>query len=130
MCTLRIAMTDLPPPGFPTGTVTFLFTDIAGSTQLLQHLGERYPAVLASHRQLLRAAFAAHGGYEFGTQGDSLFVAFARAYDAVTAAVGAQHALATHQWPEGAPVCVRMGLHTGEPIVGYNNYEGLDVHRV
>jgi len=99
----------------PTGTVTFLFTDIEGSTYLLQQIGESYTNILAEHRQLLRTAFHAHRGHEVDTQGDGFFVAFARARDAVSAAVAAQRALATHPWPQGVTVRVRMGLHTGEP---------------
>src|SRR5215210_5294633 len=95
----------------PSGTVTFLFTDIEGSTRLLSELGDSYADVLAEHRRVLRDAFARHGGVEVDTQGDALFVAFARASDAVTAARDAQAALA------GGPVRVRMGLHTGEPTV-------------
>lgn len=86
----------------PAGTVTFLFTDIEGSTRLLHALGDRYPAVLAAHRDLLRAAFERHGGVEVDTQGDAFFVAFARASDALQAAAAAQHALASHPWPSGA----------------------------
>jgi predicted ATPase/class 3 adenylate cyclase len=113
----------------PGGTVTLLFTDIEGSTRLLQRLGERYAGVLAEHQRLLRAAFAAHGGREVDTQGDAFFVAFPRAIDAVRAAVAAQRALAAHPWPEGAAVRVRMGLHTGEPTPTGGRYVGLDVHR-
>src|SRR5437870_5317628 len=83
----------------PRGTVTLLFTDVEGSTRLLQRLGERYAAVLAAHQRLLRAAFAAHGGREVDTQGDAFFVAFPRALDAVNAAVAAQHALTGCPWP-------------------------------
>src|ERR1700687_4784772 len=100
-------------PDLPTGTVTLLFTDIEGSTRLLQQTGERYAGVLEECRQMLRAAFSTYGGHEVDTQGDAFFVAFARATDAVSAAVAAQHALARHAWPEGALVRVRMGLHTG-----------------
>ena len=108
----------------PAGTVTFLFTDIEGSTRLLSELGdERYPRVLAEHRLALRDQFARHGGVEVDTQGDAFFVAFSRASDAVAAAEGAQAALA-----EG-PVKVRMGIHTGEPIVTSEGYVGVDVHR-
>src|ERR687894_2630507 len=99
----------------PTGTVTFLFTDIEGSTRLLHQLGDRYAGVLAEHQRLLRAAFIAHGGYEVDTQGDSFLVAFAQAEDAVAAAAEAQRALAGHEWPDGVAVQVRMGLHTGTP---------------
>ena len=101
----------------PTGTVTLLFTDIEGSTWLLQDLGDRYRRVLAEHRGLLRAAFADHGGHEVSTQGDAFFVAFSRASDAVAAAVDGQRALAAHRWPKGVELRVRMGLHTGEPTV-------------
>jgi predicted ATPase/class 3 adenylate cyclase/Tfp pilus assembly protein PilF len=113
----------------PEGTVTFLFTDIEGSTRLLQHLGDRYADLLAEHRRLLRAAFSAHQGHELGTEGDSFFVVFSRASDALHAVIDAQRALAAHPWPEGAPVRVRMGLHTGEPILTPEGYVGLDVHR-
>ena len=107
----------------PQGTVTFLFTDIEGSTRLLRELGPRYPDVLAKHRRALREAFAHHGGVEVDTQGDAFFVAFARASDAVAAAAEAQAALAD------GPVWVRMGLHTGEPVVTDEGYVGVDVHR-
>ena len=113
----------------PTGTVTFLFTDIEGSTRLLQSLGEGYAEVLAEQRRLLRAAFKDKGGYEIDTAGDGLFVSFHRATQAVGAAVEAQRAIASHSWPENAPVRVRMGLHTGEAILTDEGYIGLDVHR-
>jgi class 3 adenylate cyclase/streptogramin lyase len=113
----------------PRGTVTFLFTDIEGSTRLLKQLGERYGEALEAHRQILREATAARDGREVDTQGDSFFFAFARANSALGAAVVAQRALAEHAWPEGAEVRVRMGLHTGEPEVGDERYVGLGVHR-
>src|SRR5436305_5426697 len=113
----------------PTGTVTLLFTDIEGSTRLLQQLGNHYDGVLTECRQLLRAAFHQWKGHEVDTQGDAFFVAFPRATDAVSAAVDMQRALATHVWPEGVTVRVRMGLHTGEPQLSTENYVGLDVHR-
>jgi class 3 adenylate cyclase/streptogramin lyase len=113
----------------PRGTVTFLFTDIEGSTRLLKQLGERYGEALEAHRQILREATAARDGREVDTQGDSFFFAFARANAALGAAVVAQRALAEHAWPEGAEVRVRMGLHTGEPEVGDERYVGLGVHR-
>src|SRR6266513_2951120 len=94
----------------PTGTVTLLFTDIEGSTRLLQQLGERYADMLATCRQLLRAAFQQWNGFEVDTQGDAFFVVFARASDAVSAAVDMQRALASHAWPEGMTMPVRMGL--------------------
>src|SRR5579863_6305825 len=95
----------------PTGTVTLLFTDIEGSTHLLQQLGEHYVGVLAECRQLLRAAFKQWDGHEVDTQGDSFFVTFARATDAVSAAVEMQRALAAHAWPNEVTVSVRIGLH-------------------
>jgi class 3 adenylate cyclase len=113
----------------PGGTVTFLFTDIEGSTRLLQELGEGYGQVVADHRRLLREVFQAAGGSEVDTQGDAFFYSFPRARDAVGAAVGGQRALASHEWPGGADVRVRMGLHTGEPTVGDEGYVGLDVVR-
>lgn len=116
-------------PELPTGTVTFLFTDIEGSTRLLQTLGNRYPEVLEDQRRLLRAAFDGYGGYEAGTQGDGFFVVFRGAREAVAAAVEAQRAVASYQWPVGATVKVRMGLHTGEGNLSGNDYVGLDVHR-
>ncbi|HWQ02651.1 MAG TPA: adenylate/guanylate cyclase domain-containing protein, partial [Gaiellaceae bacterium] len=114
---------------YPTGTVTFLFTDIEGSTRLLQELGDRYATVVADHRRILREAFGSTDGREVDTQGDAFFYSFRRAKDAVTAAVAGQRALAAHEWPDGAEVKVRMGLHTGEPAVGEEGYIGLDVVR-
>ena len=113
----------------PTGTVTLLFTDIEGSTRLLQQLGNHYDGVLTECRQLLRAAFHQWKGHEVDTQGDAFFVAFPRATDAASAAVDMQRALAAYVWPEGVTVRVRMGLHTGEPQLSAENYIGLDVHR-
>src|SRR5215218_9293618 len=113
----------------PAGTVTFLFTDIAGSTRLLQQDPQAYATVLGEHRRLLRASFAAHGGREVDTQGDSFFVAFPTAGQAVAAAARAQRSLAHHPWPDGMPVLVRMGLHTGAAAVGGDGYVGLAVHR-
>ncbi len=110
-------------PELPTGTVTFLFTDIEGSTRLLREMGDGYADVLAEHRRALREAWRRHHGVEVDTQGDAFFVAFARASDAVAAAADAQRVL------EAAPVRVRMGLHTGEPVVDVEGYVGLDVHR-
>jgi len=112
----------------PTGTVTFLFTDIEGSTRLLQQLGDRYSRVLEECRRLLRVAFQEWNGHEVDTQGDAFFVAFARATDAVSAAVDGLHALVIHPWPENVEVRVRMGLHTGEPQLSSEGYVGIDVH--
>jgi YVTN family beta-propeller protein len=111
------------------GTVTFLFTDIEGSTRLLKTLGGGYGEVLGEHQRILRAVFAAHGGQEVDSQGDSFFVAFRTAKDALAAAVDAQRDLEAQAWPEGAQVRVRMGLHTGEPKVGGERYVGIGVHR-
>jgi class 3 adenylate cyclase len=114
----------------PTGTVTFLFTDIEGSTTLLQRLGDRrYAEVLQEHQTLLRAAFEQGNGREVDRQGDSFLVAFSRGREAIGAAVAAQLALTKHLWPEGAALRVRMGLHTGEPLNRTSDYVGLDVHR-
>jgi predicted ATPase len=106
----------------PSGTVTFLFTDIEGSTRLLQEWGDRYAEVLAEHRRVLREAFARHGGVEVDTQGDAFFVAFGRASDALAAAREAQAELS-------GPIRVRIGVHTGEPLLTDEGYVGIDVHR-
>jgi YVTN family beta-propeller protein len=113
----------------PSGTVTFLFTDIEGSTRLLKQLRGRYGEVVAEHRRILRAAFEEHGGQEIDTQGDSFFFAFRKATDAALAAGAAQRDLAAHPWPDGSELRVRMGMHTGEPTVGDEGYHGLGVHR-
>jgi predicted ATPase/class 3 adenylate cyclase/predicted negative regulator of RcsB-dependent stress response len=113
----------------PTGTVTFLFTDIEGSTSLLRELSDRYADALADYRRLLRDAFLARDGHEVDTQGDAFFVAFPRARDAIVAAIAAQRAVLTHAWPGGAGLRVRMGLHTGEPLTADTGYVGMDVHR-
>ena len=107
----------------PSGTVTFLFIDIASSTRLLSQLGTAYADALAEHRQALRDAFSPHGGVEVDTQGDAFFIAFARARDAVAAAAGAQRALVS------GPIRVRMGIHTGEPLRTGEGYVGMDIHR-
>ena len=117
-------------PSLPTGTVTFLFTDIEGPTRLLQHLGDRrYAEVLAEHQRLLRDAFVEGHGQEVDTQGDAFLVAFSRAREAVATAVAAQQAIMIHAWPDDATLRVRMGLHTGEPVSESGRYVGLDVHR-
>jgi predicted ATPase/class 3 adenylate cyclase len=106
-----------------------MFCDIEGSTALARRLGDGWPEVLAAHRATLRNAVGAHGGIELGTEGDGLVAVFPRARDAVAAAARAQRALAAHRWPVGARVLVRMGLHTGEPALTPEGYEGLDMHR-
>jgi predicted ATPase/class 3 adenylate cyclase len=119
-----------PSSPLPEGTITFLFTDIEGSTRLLQRLRDAYAVALGEHQALLRAAFAAHAGAEVDTQGDAFFVAFTTAPAAVAAAVEATHSLAAHpSWPQGQAVRVRMGLHTGTPQLVGDHYVGLDVHR-
>jgi class 3 adenylate cyclase len=116
-------------PAWPTGTVSLLFTDIEGSTRLLQRLGGRYGDALAQHRRLLRDAIANHRGREVDTQGDAIFAAFPTARDAVAAAVTAQRSLAQHKWPDDVPLRVRMGIHTGEPTATGEGYVGIDLHR-
>jgi predicted ATPase/class 3 adenylate cyclase len=113
----------------PVGTVTFLFSDIEGSTRLLEQLGNGYATVLQLHRTAMRRAFAEHGGVERGTEGDSFFVAFAEAGRAVSAAADATRNLAAQAWPDNAAVRVRMGLHTGEGRLVDGDYVGIDVHR-
>jgi predicted ATPase/class 3 adenylate cyclase len=114
----------------PAGTVTLLFTDVEGSTRLLERLGtEPYAEVLEQHRRLLRETFARHDGYEVDTEGDAFFVAFARADAAVASAAEAQLALAEAAWPEGVELRVRMGVHTGEPMLAGSDYVGIDVHQ-
>ena len=110
--------------------MTFLFTDIEGSTRLLKSLGrDRYGEVLATHNRLLRAAFSEGGGIEIDTKGDSFFVVFRSAGTAIEASAAAQRALATNDWPESVEVRVRMGLHTGEASVGTDGYVGFAVHQ-
>jgi predicted ATPase/class 3 adenylate cyclase len=117
-------MTDLP-----TGTVTFLFTDVEGSTRLLQALGDGYAAVHDEHAAIIRRAVAEGGGVEVSTHGDAFFVAFRSPAGAVRAAVAAQQGLAAHDWSPGPPMRVRMGVHTGEGTLGGDDYVGIDVHR-
>ena len=114
----------------PSGTVTFAFTDIEGSTGLLKRLGDsEYAALLALHRRLVREIFAGHDGQEIDTQGDAFFYSFVRARQAVNAAIDLQRAHAKARWPGDEAVLVRVGLHTGEPAVGDEGYTGLDVVR-
>jgi predicted ATPase/class 3 adenylate cyclase len=117
------------PRELPTGTVTFLFTDIEGSTKLVQRLGSDFRGVLEEHNRLLREAIRGAGGVDRGTEGDAVFAVFTTADAAVGAAVAAQRALAEHPWPDGVTLRVRMGLHTGEGILGGDDYIGMDVHR-
>jgi class 3 adenylate cyclase len=112
----------------PTGEVTLLFSDIEGSTRMLNELGDVYGDVLATHHQLLREAWLAAGGVEVSTEGDAFFVAFSDARAAVDAATAAQRVLATQAWPEGRALRVRMGVHTGSPKVRGDDYWGIDVH--
>jgi DNA-binding NarL/FixJ family response regulator/class 3 adenylate cyclase len=114
----------------PSGTVTFLFTDIQGSTELVERLGDAYPGVLEAHRSLLRDAVAEAEGRELDCRGDEFLFVFADAGRAVETAVRAQHALASHDWPAESPVQVRMGLHSGEPTLQGSSYVGIDLHRV
>src|SRR5438270_8145720 len=115
----------------PTGVVTFLFSDIEGSTRLLRSLGrERYGALLEEHARLMRDAFSLAGGSVFGTEGDALFVAFRSASEAIAGAIAAQQALAQHDWGEGTQPLVRMGVHTGEAsLSGEGQYYGVALHR-
>jgi predicted ATPase/class 3 adenylate cyclase len=115
--------------GLPTGTVTFLFTDIEGSTSMLQQLGDRWEGLLADERRLLREAWAAHDGIEFGMEGDAHFVVFTSAVAAVRGALLAQRSVLEHEWPDGAAVRIRMGIHTGEAVLAGDDYVGLDLHR-
>lgn len=114
----------------PSGTVTILFTDIQGSTELLKRLGDDgFIAIVSEHHNLMRQAIDHYHGTEVRTQGDSFFVTFPRAPDAVAASVDIQHALSEHSWPEDVKVLVRMGLHTGHPQVAVDDYAGIDIHR-
>jgi predicted ATPase/class 3 adenylate cyclase len=127
-----VRQSSRPRPGsaeLPTGTVTFLFTDIEGSTRLLQELGDRYAAVRDDHAAILRHAIQEGGGVEVNTEGDSFFAAFRSPAGAVRAAFTAQRGLAGHNWSPGPPVRVRMGLHSGDGTLGGDDYVGIDVHR-
>jgi len=117
-------------PSLPGGTVTFLFSDIERSTDLVRQVGNGvFAAIRADHRRLLRDAFEAHGGREIDTAGDGFFVAFGSARSAVAAAVSAQRALTGFRWPADAEVRVRIGLHTAEPHLDGDGYVGIGVHR-
>jgi len=113
----------------PGGTITFLFTDIEGSTRLVKRLGGDYKLLLAEHHDLFRALFVEHAGREVDTQGDAFFVVFRRAKDAIATALAAQRAVAAHSWPQHVDLRVRMGMHTGEPARAAERYIGLGVHR-
>ncbi|MGQ0571653.1 MAG: ATP-binding protein [Armatimonadota bacterium] len=115
--------------GLPSGTITFLFTDIEGSTRLLEDLGDRYAILLADHHRLLRAAFQEQDGAEVESHGDGLYFAFPTARAALVAVIVAQRAVLTHSWPKDVRLRVRMGLHTGEPLRVEKGYVGIDVHR-
>jgi class 3 adenylate cyclase len=115
----------------PSGVVTFLFTDIEGSTALVQRVGTaEYQRLLSEHSKLLRGAVEAQGGREFGTEGDAHFFAFAESATAVRAAVEGQRSLAANAWPADGEIKVRMGIHTGEPERHGDNYVGVDLNRV
>jgi predicted ATPase/class 3 adenylate cyclase len=116
-------------PSLPVGTVTFLFTDIEGSTRLVQELGSRFREVLEAHHVILRRAISAHRGVEVSTEGDAFFAVFPSATDAVSAGVAAQSELVATSWPNDVEIRVRMGLHTGNGELGGDNYVGVDVHR-
>ena len=113
----------------PSGTVSLLFSDIEGSTALLDRLGLAYTDALDGQRRILRRAWSAHDGTEMGTEGDSFFVVFGGADGAVAAAVEAQRELDAYSWPAGERVRVRIGVHTGSPRVHDGGYVGMDVHR-
>jgi DNA-binding NarL/FixJ family response regulator/class 3 adenylate cyclase len=117
-------------PELPTGTVTFLFTDVEDSTGFVRELGDAYGGMIAAHRRLVRGAVADRGGYEIDCRGDEFFLAFARPDDAVETALAIQQTHEAHEWPGERPVRVRMGIHTGEPAVEEDDYVGIDVHHV
>ena len=114
---------------FPGGIVTFLFTDIEGSTQLLNQLRDQYEVLISGHHQIIREALVRWNGREVDTQGDSFSTVFPRASEAVNAVVDIQRAMEKQEWPEGVRVRVRMGLHTGEPWLIEEGYAGMDVLR-
>jgi class 3 adenylate cyclase len=111
------------------GTITMLFSDVEGSTALLSRLGDRYGEALSAQRAILRAVFSEFGGHEMGTEGDSFFVVFGSAADAVCSYLTAQRNLTSHDWPGGVSPRVRMGLHSGEPARYEDGFIGMDVHR-
>src|SRR5688500_555475 len=113
----------------PTGTVTFLFTDIEGSTRLLQQVGDSYNQILETHSRIVREAIEAHSGIVVSTEGDSFFAVFPTPEDAVASAADFQRGLEAAEWNVDVRVTVRVGIHTGEGTIGGDNYVGLDVHR-
>ena len=115
-------------PSLPSGNVTLLFSDIEGSTALLSRLGAAYGDALDAQREVLRRTWTEHDGIELGTEGDSFYVVFGRATDAVAAAAQGQRDLASYEWPRDESVRVRMGMHTGSPTVHGDAYVGMDVH--
>jgi class 3 adenylate cyclase len=116
-------------PDLPHGTVTLVFTDVEGSTQLVHRLDQRYEQVLADHRRLLHEAVAAAEGHVVDRRGDEFFMVFHDARSAAEAIMAAQRAFAEHTWPDGVELRVRVGMHTGEPTARAEGYIGLDVHR-
>lgn len=116
-------------PELPTGTVTFLFTDVEDSTGLVRDLGDAYGTVITDHRAVVRGAAGERGGYEVDCRGDEFFLAFARPHDAVETAIVIQREHQSRTWPGDRPVRVRIGIHTGEPAVEDDDYVGIDVHR-
>jgi class 3 adenylate cyclase/CheY-like chemotaxis protein len=117
-------------PELPTGTVTFVFTDVEGSTRLVRELGDSYVRMIADHRALVREALDERGGYEVDCRGDEFLLAFRQPTDAVEAAVAIQRSHDSHAWPGERPVRVRIGIHTGEPAIEDDDYVGIDVHWV
>ena len=113
----------------PIGTVTFLFTDIEGSTQLAQKFGADYAGLLADHFSIIRAEISTSDGVEVNTTGDGLFAAFPSASDALKAASAIQHRMYTTDWPDGGDVSVRIGVHTGDATVTDGDYVGVEVHK-
>jgi class 3 adenylate cyclase/CheY-like chemotaxis protein len=116
-------------PELPTGTVTFLFTDVEGSTALAHKLAHDFQDVLVKHRSLVRSAVAERDGVEIDVRGDEFFVAFDDAAAAAQAAIAAQRAISSHSWPQDAELRIRMGMHTGEAIYADKDYLGIDVHK-
>ena len=126
---LVAAPSSTSQPSVPTGTVTFVFTDVEGSTALVKKLGDGYGELLEQHHRVLRTVFGGSEGHEIDTQGDAFFFTFRRARDAVRAAVEVQRTVAAERWPEDVTVRIRIGIHTGEPGLAGSAYHGLDVVR-